>query len=132
VPLSRQAVAILRGLHPATGRNDFVFPGARDHKRPMSDAAINAALRRLGYSTTEDITGHGFRSMAATMLQERMGKPKSWIERQLAHDIDDPNGSAYDRTQWIEQRRVMMQEWADYLDRLKAGADVIPLWGNVA
>ncbi|GHT87698.1 integrase [Betaproteobacteria bacterium] len=129
VPLSRQAVAILRDIFPLTGRNEHVFPGARDHQRPMSDAAVNAALRRMGYDTQTEITGHGFRSMACTMLQERLGKPKSWIERQLAHDVDDPNGAAYDRAQWIDERRVMMQEWADYLDRLKAGAEVIPLHG---
>jgi integrase len=132
VPLSQQAVAILRDLHPLTGHFGYVFPGARDSNRCMSDAAINAALRRLGYDTKTQITGHGFRSMAATMLQEQLDKPKAWIERQLAHSVADVNGTAYDRTQFLKERKAMMQAWADYLDKLQAGADVIPLRGKAA
>jgi integrase len=120
VPLSSQAVAILRELHALTGRDRFVFPGARDHKRPMSDAAVNAALRRLGYDTREEITGHGFRAMARTLLHEELEWKPEVIEHQLAHAVPDNLGGAYNRTKFIKDRRTMMQVWADYLDRLKA------------
>jgi integrase len=132
VPLSKQAIAILKELHPLTGHGEHVFTknGNPDSKDVMGEAAVNAALQRLGFKG--EMTPQGFRAMATTILQERLRKPKSWIERQLAHDIDDPNGTAYDRTQWIDERREMMQEWADYLDKLKAGAVVIPLRGSAA
>jgi integrase len=104
-----------------------VFPGARDIKRPMSEAAINAALRRLGYDTRTEITGHGFRAMARTILHEELEHKSEVIELQLAHAVPDSLGSAYNRTKFIRERREMMQEWADYLDRIKAGADVIPI-----
>jgi integrase len=129
VPLARQAVAILKELQPLTGQWEHVFPGARDKKRPMSDGAVNAALRRMGYDTQTEITGHGFRSMARTILREDellMLEPE-YIERQLAHKTKAPNGTAYDKTQFLKQRREMMQKWADYLDRLKAGAQIIPI-----
>lgn len=127
VPLSAQAIAILRELHALTGAGDYVFPGARDHKRAMSEAAVNAALRRMGYDTREEMTGHGFRAMARTILHERLEIAPEVIEHQLAHKVPDALGNAYNRTKFIEQRRGMMQRWADYLDKLKKGADVIPL-----
>lgn len=127
VPLARQAVAILRELHELTGSGLYVFPGARDRKRPMSEAAINAALRRLGYDTRTEITGHGFRAMARTILHEELEQKPEVIEHQLAHAVPDALGGAYNRTRFIKERRAMMQIWADYLERLKAGAEVIPL-----
>lgn len=120
VPLATQAVAILRELHALTGTGRYVFPGARDRKRPMSDAAINAALRRLGYDTRTEITGHGFRAMARTIMVEALGIPVEVIESQLSHTVRDPLGRAYNRTTFLPQRREMMQKWADYLDRLEA------------
>jgi integrase len=132
VPLSRQAVEILRELHALTGRGDFVFPGERSRSRPMSDNTVNAALRRLGYDTTTEMTGHGFRAMARTILDEVLGVRPDFIEHQLAHAVRDPNGRAYNRTAHLAERRKMMQQWADYLDGLKAGADVIPLHSRAA
>ncbi|CAH2806508.1 MAG: Integrase [uncultured Paraburkholderia sp.] len=127
VPLSTQAVAILRLLHSLTGSGRYVFPGVRDRKRPMSEAAINAALRRLGYDTRTEITGHGFRAMARTILHEELEQKPEVIEYQLAHAVPDNLGGAYNRTKFIKERRAMMQKWADYLDRLKLGAKVIDL-----
>ena len=127
VPLAKQAVMILRDLHPLTGRHEHVFPGARDPHRAMSNAAINAALRRLGYDTKTEMTGHGFRAMARTLLAEELHFPPEVIEHQLAHKVPDALGTAYNRTKFLKERRAMMQAWADYLDRLKAGAEVIPL-----
>lgn len=127
VPLCTQALAILRELHPLTGRGQYVFPGARDRKQPMSGGAIGMALRRAGYSTREEHTGHGFRAMARTILHEELEFDRDVIEHQLAHRVPDALGSAYNRTKFIKQRREMMQQWADYLDKLKAGAEVIPL-----
>lgn len=131
VPLATQAVAILRELHPLTGHGTYVFPG-RDPKRPMSDAAINAALRRLGYDTKTEITGHGFRAMARTILHEELHIKPEVIEHQLAHKVPDALGTAYNRTKFLKERRVMMQLWADYLGKLKAGADVIRLNNSAA
>ncbi|WP_175964190.1 tyrosine-type recombinase/integrase [Burkholderia pyrrocinia] len=125
VPLATQAVAILRELYSLTGQGRYVFPGARSRLRPMSEAAVNAALRRLGYDTRTEITGHGFRAMARTILHEELEHKPEVIEHQLAHVVPDNLGSAYNRTKFIRERRVMMQEWADYLDRLKAGADIV-------
>jgi integrase len=127
VPLSRQAVAILRELHALTGHRRYVFPGGRDPQQCMSDAAVNAALRRMGYDTQTEITGHGFRAMARTILHEQLGIDPYVIEHQLAHKVPDALGTAYNRTKFIEQRTAMMQLWADYLEKLKAGADVIPI-----
>ena len=132
VPLASQAVAILRELHALTGRGRFVFPGARTAAVSMSDAAINAALRRLGYDTRTEITGHGFRAMARTILHEELHQKPEVIEHQLAHAVSDALGTAYNRTKFLKERKAMMQQWADYLDRLKAGADVIPLHGSAA
>ena len=126
VPLSAQAVAILRELKPLTGRGRFVFSSARSSQRPMSDNAILAAMRRMGIAKDE-MSGHGFRAMARTILDEVLGFRPDFIEHQLAHAVRDPNGRAYNRTAHLEERRKMMQAWADYLDRLKNGADVIPI-----
>ncbi len=120
VPLASQAVAILEELHALTGQRRYVFPG-RDPHKPMSDAAINAALRRMGYDTKTEITGHGFRAMARTILHQDLGIAPEVIEHQLAHRVPDALGKAYNRTKFIKERRSMMQRWADYLDNLKAG-----------
>lgn len=125
VPLPHQAIAILRELHALTGRHEHVFPG-RDPKHPMSDAAINAALKRMGYDTQTEITGHGFRAMARTLLHEELGFDPHVIEHQLAHKVPDALGKAYNRTKFIQQRTEMMQAWADYLDRLKVGSATLP------
>ena len=121
VPLSRQAVEILRELHPLTGQGRYVFPSARTPRgdRPMSDNAILGALRRLGIGK-EEMTGHGFRAMARTILDEVLGFRPDFIEHQLAHAVRDPHGRAYNRTAHLPERRKMMQAWADYLDQLKA------------
>lgn len=126
VPLSRQAVEILRELQPLTGQGRYVFPGARTSKRPMSDNAILAAMRRLGIGKDE-MTGHGFRAVARTILDEVLGVRPDFIEHQLAHAVRDPLGRAYNRTAHLPERRRMMQAWADYLDKLKAGVEVIPI-----
>lgn len=131
VPLSAQAVAILRELHALTGAGRYVFPGARTNGRPMSDNAILAALRRMGFAKDE-MSGHGFRAMARTILDEVLQVRPDFIEHQLAHAVRDPNGRAYNRTAHLAERRKMMQLWADYLDGLKAGAQVIPLRANSA
>lgn len=119
VPLARQVVSILRELYQLTGHGRYVFPG-RDPKKPMSDAAINAALRRMGYDTRTEITGHGFRAMARTILHEELHQKPEVIEHQLAHKVSDPLGEAYNRTKFLKERVEMMQIWADYLDKLKS------------
>ncbi len=126
VPLASQVVALLRELHALTGRGRYVFPG-RDPQRPMSSAAVNAALRRMGYDTKTEITGHGFRAMARTILHEELHFKPEVIEHQLAHKVPDALGSAYNRTKFLAERRAMMQQWSDYLDKLKAGAEVVSL-----
>lgn len=126
VPLARQAVEILRDLYALTGQRKYVFPG-RDVSKPMSGAAINAALRRMGFDTKTEITGHGFRAMARTILHERLRFPSEVIEHQLAHKVPDALGTAYNRTKFIDDRVVMMQKWADYLEQLKAGAEIVPI-----
>lgn len=126
VPLPRQAIAILRELQPLSGQGEYVFQGGHSPLRPMSESAINAALKRMGYDTKTQITGHGFRAMARTILHERLNIDPNIIEHQLAHKVPDALGAAYNRTKFIEQRKAMMQQWADYLDELKAGAKVIP------
>lgn len=131
VPLSTQAIAILSELQGLTGDGEYVFPGARTNGRPMSDNAILAAMRRMGIGKDE-MSGHGFRAMARTILDEVLGFRPDFIEHQLAHAVKDPNGRAYNRTAHLPERRNMMQQWADYLDKLKAGADVIQLHGNAA
>lgn len=125
VPLSRQAVQVLQELQPLTGAGRLVFPGLRSRERPISDMTMNGALRRLGFGQDE-MTAHGFRAMARTLLHERLGVAPEVIEAQLAHAVPDALGRAYNRTEFIDQRRQMMQTWADYLDRLRDGAEVIP------
>ena len=134
VQLSRQAVEILRELEPLTNRGipakpdapRYVFPGAQSRARPMSENAILTALRRMGY-TKEEMTGHGFRSMASTLLHEQ-GWNHQVIERQLAHAERNAVSAAYNFAEHLPERRKMMQAWADYLDALEAGAEVIPLF----
>ncbi len=119
VPLAKQAVAILEELHNFTGNGQYVFPGGRSADRCMSNNAVNAALRRMGIDTREELTGHGFRAMARTVLDEILGFRPELIEHQLAHAVRDPLGRAYNRTTHLPERRKMMQAWADYLDKLK-------------
>ena len=122
VPLPRQAVAVLRDLHPLTETGKLVFRGERHHDRPMSDNTINAALRAIGFAA-EEVTGHGFRATARTMLHERLGFSPDVIEAQLAHSVRDSLGRAYNRTEFIQQRRDMLQAWADYLDELRSNGE---------
>jgi integrase len=130
VPLSSQAVTVLRDLEPLTRYGHYVFPGARTNRRPMSENTVNAALRNLGY-TKEQMTGHGFRSMASTLLNEQ-GWHRDAIERQLAHAERDEIRAAYNYAEHLPERRKMMQAWADYLQRLQAGATVVALPRAVA
>lgn len=120
VPLSRQAVAVLRDLQPLTGRGVMVFPGERNHARPISENSVRTALISMGY-TAEIQTWHGFRATARTMLAERLDCDPLVIEAQLAHSVKDANGRAYNRTQYLPHRVKMMQRWADYLDQLCVG-----------
>jgi integrase len=124
VPLSRQAVAILRELHGLNGDRRYVFPSGRTYLRPMSNNALLAALRRMGYSK-EQMTPHGFRAMARTVLDEVLGFRPDIIEHQLAHAVRDPLGRAYNRTAHLPERRRMMQAWADYLENLAADRKVL-------
>lgn len=126
VPLAPQAVAILRELHPLTGHGCYVFPSLLTGERCMSENTVRGALRRMGYGN-DDMTAHGFRAMARTMLAERLGIAPEVIEAQLAHAVADALGRAYNRTQHLEQRKEMMTKWADYLDRLRDGAEVISM-----
>lgn len=126
VPLCKQAVDILRGIQPLTGGGRYVFPSIRTGQRPMSENTVNSALRALGYPT-EVHTGHGFRATARTIMDEVLEMRVDLIEHQLAHTVKDPNGRAYNRTAHLPARRKMMQKWGDYLDKLRAGGDVIPL-----
>jgi len=123
VPLSTQAVEVLRELQPLTGRGRYVFPGARSTDRPMSENTINAALRRMGYEK-DQMTGHGFRSMASTLLNEQ-GWNRDAIERQLAHAERDNVRAAYNYAEHLDERRRMMQAWADFLERLAASGNSI-------
>ncbi|HOB93671.1 MAG TPA: integrase arm-type DNA-binding domain-containing protein [Aquabacterium sp.] len=125
VPLARQAVELLRALHPLTGAGLYCFPNQRSRDRPISNVTMNAAMRRMGFSADE-MTAHGFRAMARTAMVENLpGIDPEWIEAQLAHGKAGPLGSAYDRAQYLPQRRQMMQTWADWLERLRAGATVV-------
>jgi len=131
VPLARQAVGILQGLQSLTGEGRYVFPALTTGKRCMSENTVRSALRRLGYGN-DQMTAHGFRAMARTMLAERLEVAPEVIEAQLAHAVADALGRAYNRTQYVAQRVQMMQAWADYLDRLRQGAEVVPLPGRAA
>ena len=126
VPLPKQAVAVLRELHMVPGNGPMVFRGERHHDRAMSENTVNAALRAMGFPQDE-VTGHGFRATARTMLHERLGFDPHVIEAQLAHSVRDSLGRAYNRTEFGEQRRKMLQAWADYLDKLRRGGDVVTL-----
>jgi integrase len=127
VPLAPQAVELLRELEQLTGGGRYVFPSLLSADRPMSENTVRAALRRMGY-TNEEMTPHGFRAMARTLMTERLhGISPDVIEAQLAHEKSGPLGSAYDRAEFMEQRRQMMSRWADYLDQLRKGAQVIPI-----
>ncbi len=117
---------ILWELQPLTGRGGYVFPGARSNGRPMSDNAILAAMRRMEIAK-EEMSGHGFRAMARTILDEVLGIRPDFIEHQLAHAVRDPNGRAYNRTAHLPERRKMMQDWADYLDKIKNSAKIKPI-----
>jgi len=121
VPLSQQTIEILEGIKPLTGYRQYVFTSPRSPKRPMSDNGVLSALRRLGIPK-EQMTGHGFRAMARTLLDEELDYKIEWIECQLAHAVKDANGRAYNRTTYLKQRKEMMQSWADYLDKLNAEA----------
>jgi integrase len=126
VPLARQAVAVLREIQPLTGHGRYVFPGERTRERPISENTVNGALRRLGY-TKDEMTGHGFRSMASTLLHE-LGYPHAVIERQLAHGERNKVSASYNFAEYLPERRKMMQEWADYLDALRAGTANVRLF----
>lgn len=126
VPLSKQALAILGELKPLTGRGMYVFPSARGGQRPMSDNAVLVAMRSMGI-TKEEMTGHGLRAVARTILDEVLGFRPDYVEHQLAHAVRDPNGRAYNRTVHLKERHRMMQRWADHLDTLKDGADGMAL-----
>lgn len=126
VPLSTQAMEILRTMQPVTGHGKYVFPSIRTGERPMSENTINAALRGMGYARNVH-SAHGFRATARTIMDEVLGERVDFIEHQLAHAVKDPNGRAYNRTAHLPARREMMQRWADYLDKLRVGADVILL-----
>jgi len=125
VPLSKQGIEILRELKTLTGSGRYLFPSLRTRDRPMSNNTINVALRRLGYSKDE-VTGHGFRALASTCLNEQGWAPDV-IELQLAHAERNKVRAAYNRASRLAERRKMMQAWADYLERLRTGADVVPI-----
>ncbi len=131
VPLAMQALVLLRELRPYTGAGQFIFPSLTSRRRPISENTVRSALRRLGYANDE-MTAHGFRATARTLADERLGIAPEVIEAQLAHAVPDALGRAYNRTQFLDQRKALMQRWADYLDQLKAGAQVIPLPGSAA
>lgn len=118
VPLARQALSILESLQPITGTHAFIFPSHRRGNNPMSNNAILTALRRMGYAKTK-MSGHGFRAMARTMLDEVLGYRIDIIEHQLGHVPRDFQGRAYNRTKHLGERKLMMQAWADYLDQLR-------------
>lgn len=127
VPLSKQAIAIIEKMRSFSSHGMYVFPGGRTHERPMSENAINAALRNMGYDTQAEITGHGFRAIAQTLGEQELGLDPKHIERQLAHSVANPLGTAYERSQFLKDRKIMMQRWADYLDELKSGAKIVNL-----
>lgn len=125
VPLSKQAIKILEELQKLTGTSQYAFPSGRTYDRPMSNNAVLAALRRMGY-TKDEMTPHGFRAMARTIIDEVLQVRPDFIEAQLAHRVSDPLGRSYNRTQHLNERKKMMQKWSDYLDGLKTGAKVLP------
>lgn len=130
VCLPTQALELLRELHTLTGGGKYLFPNQRDHAKPMSNNAILKALERMGYKG--EMTGHGFRALAMTTIKERLGYRHEVVDRQLAHKQEDKVESAYDRAKYLEERRVMMQQWADYLDTVASGKVVAGKFGRVA
>jgi integrase len=124
IPLSTQAIAVLRDLHPLTGHGTKVLPSERGEGRSISENTARQALRSMGYL---DHVPHGFRASARTLIREALHYDKEVIERQLSHGSDEALGGAYDRTQFLAERAKMMQEWADYLDKLRAGAEIVQL-----
>lgn len=126
VPLAKQSLTILKEIWPYTNRGKYVFPSARSRGRPLSENGIRVALRTIGY-TNDEMTPHGFRAMARTLLDEELGFRVDYIEHQLAHRVKDATGRAYNRTQFVSQRKDMMQRWADYLDDLKERALCPPM-----
>ena len=131
VPLAPQAVAIFKELHPLTGHGRYVFPSMLTGERPMSENTVNVALRRMDFDR-ETATAHGFRAMARTKAAERLGIAPEVIEAQLAHAVSDALGRAYNRTTFAQQRRQLMTKWADYLDTLRNGAQVLTFRGRAA
>ncbi|TDR04338.1 tyrosine-type recombinase/integrase [Paraburkholderia silvatlantica] len=129
VPLSRQAVAILRDLYLLTGRGRFCFPSLRGGDRCMSDMAMSGAFKRMGIDSDTALP-HGWRATARTLAVEALGTPPEVIELQLSHEVRDPLGRAYNRVKWLDARRDLMQKWADYMDELKRGAKVVPIDGG--
>lgn len=129
VCLSSQALALLRELHPVTGGGKYLFPNQRDHSRPMSNNALLKALERMGYKG--EMTGHGFRALAMTTIKERLGYRHEVVDRQLAHAPKDKLESAYDRAQFLAERKRMMQDWADYLDAIASGQIVTGTFAKV-
>lgn len=125
VPLPSQALALLRDLHPVTGHGRYVFPGERSHDRPISDNSVRSALYALGFGKAQ--TWHGFRASARTMMVDQLNLDPLAIEANLAHAVKDANGRSYNRTQYLAQRFDQIQQWADYLDKLRKGGDVIAL-----
>lgn len=125
VPLPTQAVALLRNIKPLTGHGIYVFPGERDHDRPISDNSVRSALYALGFGKEQ--TWHGFRASARTMLVDELNLDPLAIEANLAHAVKDSNGRSYNRTQYLKQRYALVQQWADYLDKLAEGSKVVPL-----
>ena len=125
VPLSRQAIAILEELHPVTGRGRFMFPSVRSSARSISNNTLNGALRRLGF-TKEEVTAHGFRTTASTLLHEKGWRSEA-IERQLAHLDPNTIRATYNHAEHLPERRRMMQAWADRLDALREGGVEIPV-----
>ena len=119
--VKRKALAILRELHQLTGEDQYVFPGARSAKRPMSDNTVLVALPTMGIPG-DAMTGHGFRASFRTIGDEVLKFRVDQLEHQIAHEVKDPNGRAYNRTAFLVERKRMMQRWSDYLDRLKSGA----------
>jgi integrase len=128
--LPRQGWELLRELHAITGGNKYLFPNQRDHEKPVSNGAILAVLKRMGYAGKH--TGHGFRSLAMGIIKERLGYRHEVVNRQLSHASGDAYGEAYDRAMFLDERKVMMQQYADYLDAVNTGAEVIQLHNNAA
>lgn len=129
VPLASQALAVLRDLQALTGEGRYLFPALTTSKRPMSENTVRSALRRMGYGN-DDMTAHGFRAMVRTLADERLGVAPEVIEAQLAHAVGDALGRAYNRTEYLAQRKALMQRWADYLDQLRIGGEVVALEGH--